>query len=362
MGLAGVAAPDGLHDSGLQSSRLLARLLPAGVVVLDNAQQCCFASPRACELLGAPGSVSLAAAWPSIRPQLPLAELSARSDADGPLQRRVDLQTPLGTRLLRLEVHRLDDGAETRYVILVRDRRRIDDADHALLLASEAHANRPAFAGLVHEAKGPLNNFQLTLALLVSGLARIESLPGAATISARWRHYFDVLQTEASRLLRCMDDINALARPADTGRQRIDIGASLRDVLRLLHHEATMREVRLELDVPAEPAWVVGDARQLRLALLGFTTCLIDVTESGGAVTLHADAPDGAEQRLRIGGSPAALSPAFATTLFAIGGACESPYPATIAGRTIIEAHGGAVTIDLSSPATPAFVVCMPAA
>lgn len=342
----GTESTDELQDSGLRDSRLLAQLLPVGIVMLDEAQRCCFASRGACELLGAADEAALREDWHSIGAQFDLDDLS-RSPLDGPpLQRRIDLRTASGTRLLRFEVHAVP-GDRLQHVMLLCARDHLGHADRTLLLASEALANRHVLTGLVHEAKGPLNNFGLTLALFTSAMERADSTPLSEATLARWQRYLGVLRTEAARLSGCLNDIHALTQSGDAIRERIDVGAALREAMRVMRHDATMREVTVQLELPAAPASIVGDPHAVRLALLGFTTCMLDVTRPGGVLTWRI-VPPGADPRLllQVHATQAAFPPALVAKIFGISRIAESDHEAAVAGRLIVEAHGGEVTID----------------
>lgn len=347
-----------LHDPGLRDSRALGRLLPGGVVMLDASQDCRYANPVACQLLGAADETALRDRWESIRTHLGLVDLGA-IDPQAPLQKRVDLPQPIGTRPLRIEVHPLGQDVRAGYVLLLRDRGCLDRADRIHLMASEARASRHVLAGLVHEAKGPLNNFHLTLALLRSAIERIDPHALAEATLARWRRYLEVLRTEAVRLSDCVNDIHASSVSGNGGRETLDVGVLLRDVARVLRHDATMHEARLAIELPPEPARVAGDSRQLQLALLGFTVSVLDATPAGGVLTLRMHASDERTLQVRIAATPGTLPPHFATEMFRLACANESDYPAAIAGRLIIEAHGGDVTLDASGGA--GIVVTLPA-
>ena len=111
----------------------------------------------------------------------------AATEGDPPLQRGFDLQTPAGVRKLRSEVHAFDGGL-ARYIVLLRERTTRDDAYRAHVKASECHGNRHLIANLVHDAKGPLNNIHLTLALLTSTIGRMDPAidpRGRAPLSVR---------------------------------------------------------------------------------------------------------------------------------------------------------------------------------
>jgi signal transduction histidine kinase len=357
-----VDAREGLQDSGLRDSRLLARLFQSAVVVLDDAQQCLFASSGACELFGAASCAALRAQWSGVRDQLGLSALDSHGEDDPPLQRRVDVTTASGIRRLRFEAHLLAPGASARHVLLVRDRMRVGDADRALLLASEAHAGRHVLTGLVHEAKGPLNNFYLTLSLLKGGLSRVDASPLPERVRAQWSRYVDVLQKEAARLVDCLDDLQTLTRPDGAPGERVELTALSRDVLRVLRHEATMHETAIEPDLPSSPVWIDGNAHQLRLALLAFTSAIVEAARPGASVRFHVAAiDDGAGSCVSIDTLAPRLPASLAAELYRLGCAGESDHIAAIAGRIVVEAHGGDVTLDAPHDARGGFTIRMPA-
>lgn len=357
-------APECLQDSGPRDGRLLATILQAGIVLLDEAQRCRFATDDACELLGAADVGTLRDDWESISTQLRLSDLSTLGARDPPLARRVDLRTARGTRALRIEVHAIDGDDCVSHLMLLRDRGRLLRADRAQLLASEAHASRHILTGLVHEAKGPLNNFYLTLSLLSSWVERVEATAIPEAMRARCRRYLHVLQTEAARLSDSVNDMHALTQPPGAAvKRKVDLCAVARDVMRALRHEATMREAAIRLDVPVDPAWVLGDAQQLQLALLGLTACVVDAANAGGGVIVGVAVTDDVPGwRVRIAGKAVALPASLAAELFRISCTGASDYPAAIAGRVIIEAHGGELTIDGSPRAPSGFLIRLPAA
>ena len=353
-----------LHDSGLTDSRLLARLLQASVLIVDNRGGIGFASPGACELLGTASEAELRARWDEIAPQLGMASWPARLPDGAAYHARADLVTPGGPRAIRFEVHNVERGRGTQRIMLLRERDQLLPSDRALLLASEAQAMRHALTGLVHAAKGPLNNFSLTLALLASGIDRNGEAPVAASSRARWLRYLDVLRNETARLAAHLDEIHSLALPTPAARVSIDIAAMLRDIARVLHHDAALREIDLDADVPTTAVNVVGDPRLVRLALLVFTICVLDLTPVQARVKWCV-APSAARERvatLAITTSQASLPADLVSSLFRLTCTAESPYSAAIAGRVIVEAQGGEVSIESDAAGSRGFVLRIPLA
>lgn len=336
-----VPAGDSLHDPGLRFGDVLARLLPVGVLVVDDRNGCIYSSPLACDAFGIDGAAEMSAAWRGIAVHLAADRWASLRAADSPLHLLSELPAPEGARRLRLEVHRLAGAS----IVLVRNVRTDDAADRTLFLASEAQARRRALSGLVHDAKGPLNNFQLTLTLLNAGLSRLEAHDDPTEVTARWRRHLDVLQAETARLTTELTRIDALAHPVDIGWGPVDIIAAIRDVARLLRHEATMSELTINVDTPVDAIALPADPRALQLALLAFTACVFDATPPGGVVRLQAERRVDNGARIRISATTAALPADLQAAMFRIGCAIDSRYAGASAGRVIVEAHGGSVVL-----------------
>jgi signal transduction histidine kinase len=352
-----------MQDSGLPDSRLLARLLQAGVLVLDEDANLHYASPGACELLGAASDTELRAGWGDIGAQLRAGEWPQRLPDGASYYGRADLRMPGGMLAIRFELHETDGNGRPQRVMLIRQRERLLTADRALLLASEAQANRHVLIGLVHSAKGPLNNFNLTLALLAAAFARTDASATSPDRFARCNRYLEVLRTETTRLAHTLDEVNALASPHEPSREAIDACALLRDVARVLHHGATMREVELDLDAPQGVARLWGDPQLTRLALLAFTICMLDMTPADGRVALRLSAGDGpaTAPTISIMTSRGPLPADLVAGLFRLTCTAESDYAAAITARMIIEAQGGDVALENNDSGPAGFLLRFPA-
>jgi signal transduction histidine kinase len=356
-----VKSPIPLQDSGPGEHRLLARLLGAGTLVLDERDVPCFASAAACALFGADDEGELRDTWSSLAVQLRAGDWP-RALRDGEaFHARADIVTARGPRSIRYELHAVDAARGYR-ALLVRDRVALSAGDGPLVLASEAEANRHVLTGLVHAAKGPLNNFNLTLSLLASSLARTDA-PGAKT-SAKRARYVDVLQSEAARLAACIEEINALTpAPAPVpSREPIDVGAMSHECARVLRHGATMREVSIDVDVPAQPVNATGDPRLVRLALLSLAISVIELTAPGGRigwqVTLaHPRGP----ARIVLSTSQARLPQALVATLFRLSCIAGSAHTAAIAARVIVEAQGGELVVRDGRDGEASLAIVLPA-
>lgn len=349
-----------LQDSSPRDGRLLERFVDEGVVLLDAQRRCRFASRRACVGFGVSDQASLTAQWASIHAALRLDDL-VDLDVDGPpLMRGAEVITPSGVRRLRFEAHAVDDGM-SHYVLLVRDRSLVDAADRAKVMASECEANRYVIAGLVHDAKGPLNNLHLTLALLASATERLAAIPEQQDVLARCRRYIGVMLAEETRLAACLNDVHALADRHEPVSERVDVVALLRQAERLLRHKARLRETRIDVTAP-EHAWTRGDPHQLKLALLAFCASIVDAARPASKVSIRVDADADGPVQVDVTGSDIAMPETLMRTLFRLSGVAASDHVAVIAGRTIVEAHGGDVSLVDDGGAPKGFSLTLPGA
>jgi len=351
-----------LHESSPHDGRLLEALLHAGVLLIDGRQRCRYASPRACLHCGATDQAALENGWADISAGLGLANATTLGAGDPPLQRGFDLHTATGVRKLRSEVHAFDGGA-SRYLVLLRERTARDDAYRAHVKTGECHGNRHLIANLVHDAKGPLNNMHLTLALLSSTIDRMDPTLDPRGLIGRCQRYLGVMQTEEHRLSARLNDIHALTQPMDTTMERIEVGKLVREVTRLLRHEARIRDASIDVEVGSGPAWTLGDAHQLQLAFLAFCECVVEASSPASMIVarLLADTQSG-DVTVMLVGTGVALPTQVITNLFRISASADVTIEAIVAGRMIIEAHGGNVAITNGDSTGDGFAISLPRA
>jgi signal transduction histidine kinase len=346
-----------LQDSGPTDSRFFSHFLQPGVLVADARGGLRFASASACQLFGVADESALRARFPDIAAHLRLYGSEASS---GPQYGRADVPTDAGVRAIRFEMHTVHDKGTPLRVVFVRDRTRPLPGDRALLLASEALANRHVLTGLVHSAKGPLNNFSLTLALMEAGLGRARESGPTPELLARFERYVEVLHNESTRLAGVVDSIHALTLSSRGDRDAIDLCAIARDCAAVLRHAATMREVALELDAPEPAILGTGAPDLVRLAVLCAAITVIDLTAAQGRVTLRVAREDAGNAGLRVLTTQPALPSALVSGVFGLSCTTDSEFSPAVAARLVVEAQDGGLT--LADDDEPGFVLQIPLA
>ena len=131
-------------------------------------------------------------------------------------------------------------------------------------------------------------------------------------------------------------------------------------LMRILRHEATLRDVVLAFDKTEDDARVVFDAHEFELALVGFVTTVLVTTGAGGTLRLATGVADGSA-RVSITGAPASIPAALRAAMFGASPADAASYCAAVAGRIIVEACDGTVAL-VSLTSGWGFDVAMPIA
>jgi hypothetical protein len=104
-----------------------------------------------------------------------------------------------------------------------------------------------------------------------------------------------------------------------------------------------------------------GDAHLVRLALLSFAICLIELTSPGGRVGWRVAQTDGeADPSILFTTTEPALPSALVATVFRLSCTGESEYSGAIAARLIIEAQRGDVILHDGVESPPGILLRIP--
>lgn len=194
-------------------------------------------------------------------------------------------------------------------------------------------------AAFAHEVRNPLNAVSM-------GLQRLgaEFRPEPAEAYAR---FVDLMQGEVRRLNAIVEQFIALARPLPLKPDRFPLEELLRELVALVEAEAAQAGVTVRLIPPSSLPPLVADRDHLKQVLLNLMLNAVQAMTTGGTLTLSADA---ARDRLTLTVAdngpgiaadvlPRIFDPYFTTKPGGLG------LGLTIA-RRIVEAHGGALTVD----------------
>jgi len=322
-----------------QRLNALSLVMDMGVLVVDASHRLEFANPRASELFGCADAAELERRWPEIRPLL--------GPALAPPDRRasrldLDVPGPDGSRAVRCQVYSLGEEANQVLLFLVRDRLMLDALETDLLLASQLRALTRVYHAVTHDLKAPLHAMVLNLDLLQSALRRGE---GAAEAEAS-EQYLGVLREELERLDRSLLALLAETTPAGRGREEFDARAMVEEIERLLLPQARLQHVALEARLPGTALRIAGQRDRLKQAILNVAINALEAMSGGGALELRLEAlPEHVE--VLITDSGPGIPDEVRRRIFDLHFTTKTSGTGIglYVARSIVEAHGGQITV-----------------
>jgi len=230
-----------------------------------------------------------------------------------------------------------------------------------LLDASQLRGLAYFSSTMAHDLKGPLNTMAINLELLNQSVERAED--EAERTRDRQRRYVAALRQEMSRLNRCLDTFLGHLRRAPDIYTRFDLRELLDEVEALAGPKARVQHVALQKDVPDQPVLCVGYPAKLKQALVNVVVNALEVMPRGGQLAL----------RLRIEGDRAIVTIADRGTgiskeLLSQIGALHFTTKDNSTGiglyttRSVVESHGGAMTVHTEVGQGTRFDIDLPVA
>ena len=284
----------------------------------------------------------------------------------------------IGTAAVVLEVHdslpRRWSGADTALFEGIAREVRLALA-HAIAFEQQQHVvdklrqldrEKSGFISNVsHELRTPLTSIIGYVELLVEGEAGELSQDQVGLVNTVVRN--------SHRLLELIEDLLLLSS-IEAGTFTMDhapvaVGPMVADVVNTLGPQFRARSLDLTLYTDIEIGAVMGDARQLERVMLNLLGNAVKFTEPGGVVTVSV-ANRGEWLEIIVAddgiGIPAADQPRLFERFFRSSNAQEHEIKGTGLGlaitKTIVERHGGTVTVESWPGAGSTFRVHLPAA
>lgn len=345
------------NDRGFECLAILTRELGLGVIVLDAEDGLQFADSEGAQLLGAATPDALKQQWSRLRSGL---QLPAPGERAAAAAWTVDLAAGENTRKLRLEMRPVP-GLPPQFLVLLRERGTMAVDEERSLAAGHAAVVGFLSSKIVHDLNGPANNIQIALSLLEAAVEDLAlSSASDAGTPLRLQRYVNVLKDELGRLGGLIRGIPTLTVQAREGTaEELDFRGLLEEVLLLVRHEATARQIKRDMSLAPQGQFLVRGSRGLlKLALLGLVVSLVEAIPEGGVVSVEITHDEG---RLRV----ALAARGVAGTQDLLDAARTllprtRPKPASVAAaRAIVERHGGDLQAEVAG-STLLFRVSLP--
>jgi len=275
-------------------------------------------------------------------------------------------ESTIGGETLLVSLFRIDADTVGGAALDITARKRAEDAlraANARLLEADRRKNE--FLGMLsHELRNPLAPIWNSIYIL----------DHAAPASDRARRAREVIGRQAGHLGRLVDDLLDVTRIArgkvELRRARVDLADLVRRTGE--DHRGLLAEhgVALRVELPAAPAWVLGDVTRVAQIIGNLLQNAAKFTPEGGTVTLSlAAGPASAELRVRDTG--AGIAPALLEHIFEPFTQGEQDLARTSGGlglglalvKGLAQLHGGTARASSEGPGRGAeLVVTLPLA
>jgi two-component system sensor kinase FixL len=209
-------------------------------------------------------------------------------------------------------------------------------------------------AHVTHEIRKPL--------MLIGGFARQVRDSGVLESDEASRRKLGIVVDEVRRLETLLNSVRLLTRPAALSRkQRLDLNGVIEEALDLIGPLVQGQAVGISLDLAAEPLPVDGDADQLKQVLLNLLQNAIDAMKGEGRLNVTSRKQARVvEVRIEDNGPgiPESIQERIFDPFFTTK--AEGTGLGLAISRTIVQEHGGQLTMQATPSRGTTFVIGLP--
>jgi two-component system sensor histidine kinase PilS (NtrC family) len=242
------------------------------------------------------------------------------------------------------------DGGVQGAILIFQDLTQLAEMEEQLRRSERLSAVGRLAAGLAHEIRNPLASLSGAIELLSADLPRGD---------APSRRLVEIVGRETARLDRLVGDFLTYARPGPGELEPVALRPLLED-LRTLAEGGEHGERSVELDAAADLE-VGGNADQLKQVFWNLIRNATEASEPGASVRIEAERVD-EQVQIRVIDHGEGIRPEALDRIF-------EPFYTTRPKGTglglatvhrIVEAHGGALSVDSAPGEGTTIVVCLP--
>jgi PAS domain S-box-containing protein len=336
--------------------------LSEGIAVVDD-HGCIRRSNRAlAAMLGAsiPAVIGRDLGEALLGPAPPLLDLLAAARQGDRVQPVVLRSATLG-RTIRVNAARIPAPGPTHdqsVVVLVEDVTDQQALEAQLIQSEKLAAVGQLVSGVAHELNNPLTS--------IAGLS--EFLLEQPELGTKDRGHLRVIHEQADRAGRIVRNLLTFARKGPADQAAVDLNDVVQRTLLLMSYDLKLKDITIEKDLAPLPP-VLGDRHALQQVVINLLNNAAQAVaenppERPRVILLRTWADD--RVRMRVTDSGAGIADAVLPHLFTPFFTTKEPGQGTGLGLSItysiVEAHGGRITVERPAEGGAAFLVDLPPA
>ncbi|HXO75543.1 MAG TPA: ATP-binding protein [Puia sp.] len=176
-----------------------------------------------------------------------------------------------------LSISRQPDPSGESYIQgIIHDITNLKRIERATFQIEKLRGTATLLRTLAHEVRNPLTNINLSVEQL-----KPECLSEDANI------YLDIIARNCGRIDSLISELLDLSRPAEISLQKTDLQDIINSTLAAASDRIALKNIRLDLAYPGQPAFVMADREKLKIAFLNILINAVEaVPPQSGVITI----------------------------------------------------------------------------
>ena len=287
-----------------------------------------------------------------------LLEAARRGDQPAALVARSEHLAGTAGRTVRVNAARIPSATRDQsVVVLVEDVTDQQVMETQLIQSEKLAAVGQLVSGVAHELNNPLTS--------IAGLS--EFLLEQKEISKKDRGHLKVIHEQAERAGRIVRNLLTFARKGPAERAPVDLNDVIQRTLQLMEYDLKLKDIDVQRDLRAALPDVLGDRHGLQQVVLNLLTNAAQAVAENGkgrdrAITISTWFDE--HVHLRVADTGPGITDVVAQNVFTPFFTTKEPGHGTGLGLSItysiVENHGGRITVERPSNGGAAFRVDLP--